>query len=899
MKSRARLLYRLLIWLYPPSMRREFCAEMLDLAEARAVRNRMESRRWSGLRTWGFLARDSLRALPEAYSNSARSYLSSRVRRDGRPRLSLRERILLVLGDLRYAFRNLGRSRGFALAAILTLALGIGANTAIFSVVNGVILRPLPYNDPDELVSIGVIWEGGSGALSTISQPDLRDVQSQVGSIESAAGFSASELTLTGMGNAEAIRGAHVTDGLLEVFQETTLLGRDIRTEENIPDGPRVVLIGHAFWQERMGGTANVLGQTIQLDGAVYEIVGVAPKGFDYPRNAQVWVPYYLNEEDCGRGCQVFSAVGRMREGSTIGVARNELSALSLRLQEQYTESNYGKSLGIMSMEEDVVGDVRTALLVLLGAVGMVLLIACANVANLLLARATVRAGEMAMRSALGAARGRLVQQLLLEASVLAAIAGVLGVALSSIGVSTLLRLAPASIPRLDNVGVDGLVLLFAFGTVIMITLLFGLVPALRLAKTSVASVLNQSGRGKSGSANQDWSRSALLVAEVAFSLMLLFGAGLLLRSFSKLQAVELGFDRDRVLTFRLSLPEIPYDGNGDATVRFFETLEDRIAEIPGVERVGSAFGSPLGGSIASTSAEFLDRPAPPEGQEEVLVTRIATPGYHETLKVPLLSGRAIERTDRNGVTRAAMVSQSLVDKYYPDSDPIGQQIRMGFGWAWGTEEPWTIVGVVGDIRSLRVTRAPRPEIYLSHGQMGATSMSVLVRLAPNAPDVLPAIRREVQALDPNVPLRRIEMLDETVDRQFGPARFYMLLLSIFAAVAVALAGIGLYGVIGYLVSQRTREIGIRIALGAKGADVIRMVLSQGIKPAAVGIGLGVAGAYWSSRVLQSLLYNVETSDITTFTGVTVMLALVVLLAIVMPARKASQIPPVDALRVE
>jgi predicted permease len=765
--------------------------------------------------------------------------------------------------------------------------------------VNGVILRPLPYNDPDELVSIGVIWAGRSGTLSTMSQPDLRDVQAQIGSIESTAGFSASELTLTGMGDAEAISGAHVTDGLLEVFQEAPIFGRDISTEENIPDGPRVVLIGHSFWQERMGGTPDVLGQTVQLDGATYEVVGVAPQGFDYPRNSQVWVPYYLNEDDCGRGCHVFSVVGRMTDGSTVEIARSELSALAARLEEQYVETNYEKSLGIMSMEEDVVGDVRTALLVLLGAVGMVLLIACANVANLLLARASVRAGEMAMRSALGAARGRLVQQLLLEALVLATFAGVLGVALASVGVSTLLRLAPTSIPRLDNVGVDSTVLLFAFGTVILITLLFGLVPALRLARTSVATVLNQSGRGKFGSANQDWSRSALLVAEVAFSLMLLFGAGLLLRSFSKLQAVELGFDRDQVFTFRLSLPEIPYDDDGDATVRFFETLEDRIAEIPGVEQVGSAFGSPLGGSIASTSAEFLDRPAVPEGQEESIVTRIATPGYHETLRVPLIRGRAIDRTDRNGVTRAAMVSQSLVDKFYPNKDPIGQQIRMGFGWAWGTEQPWTIVGVVGDMRSLRVTRAPQPEIYLSHGQMGATNMSVLVRLAPNAPDVLPAIRKEVQALDPNVPLRRIEMLEETVDRQFGPARFYMLLLSIFAAVAVALAGIGLYGVIAYLVSQRTREIGIRIALGAKGGDVIRMVLTQGIKPAAIGIGLGVAGAYWSSRVLQSLLYNVEASDIATFAGVTVMLTLVVLLAIVMPARKASHIPPVDALRVE
>jgi len=826
-------------------------------------------------------------------------YLERRGRPTSESRLSLRERFLLVLSDLRFALRSLNRSRGFALAAILTLALGIGANTAIFSVVNGVILKPLPYNDPDELVTIGVIWEGGSGALSTMSQPDLRDVQAQIRSIESAAGYNATELTLTGMGNAEAIRGAYVTDGLLEVFQEAPHSGRDIRTEENIPDGPRVAVIAHAFWQERLGGSLDVLGQTIQLDGAVYEIVGVAPEGFDYPRNAQIWIPMYNNDDDCGRGCHHMSVVGRLNESSELGIARSELTALSIQLQEQYPEDNYGKSMGIVTLEEDVVGDVRTALLVLLGAVGMVLLIACANVANLLLARGSIRSGEMAIRSALGAARGRLVQQLLLEALVLAAIAGILGVALSSVGVSTLLRFAPSSIPRLDNVGVDLKVLLFAFGTVILITLLFGLVPALRLAKISVATVLNQSGRGKTGSAHQDLSRSALLVAEVAFSMMLLFGAGLLLRSFSKLQAVELGFDRDRVLTFQLSLPEVPYDEDGDRTVHFFETLEDRIAEIPGVQNVGSAFGSPLGGNVASTSAEFLDRPAPPPGQEETLLTRLVTPGYLETLRVPLLHGRSIERTDRNGVTRAALVSQSLVERYYPDKDPIGEQVRMGFGWAWGTEEPWTIVGVVGDMRSHRVTRDPRPEIYLSHGQQGATYMAVLVRLAPNAPDVLPAIRREVQAIDPNVPLRRIEMLEETVDRQFGPARFYMLLLGIFACVAVALAGIGLYGVVSYLVSQRTREIGIRIALGAASGDVLKMVLTQGMRPAVAGILLGVGGAYWGSRVLQALLYNVEPGDLTTFAGVIALLFGIVLLAIALPARRASSIPPVDALRVE
>jgi predicted permease len=389
-----------------------------------------------------------------------------------------------------------------------------------------------------------------------------------------------------------------------------------------------------------------------------------------------------------------------------------------------------------------------------------------------------------------------------------------------------------------------------------------------------------------------------LLAAEVALSLVLLFGAGLLLRSFSKLNAVDLGFDRRSVLTFGISLPDVPYGDDADRTVRFFESLEERIAGLPGVEAVGSAFGSPLGGDRVRANAHFLDRPDPPEGQEEVLITRIVTPGYHQVLRVPLISGRRLERSDRNGVPRAALVGQSLVDRYYADRDPIGQQIRLEFGWGYGTEEPWTIVGVVRDIRSHRVTTPPQPEIYLSQAQMGATYMSLLVRTALGATDVLPAIRREVQAIDANVPLRRVEMLEETVDRQFGPARFYLMLLAIFAGVAVTLAAIGLYGVVAYLVSRRTREIGIRMALGAKGGDVVRMVLSQGIRPAVIGIVLGVVGAFWCSRVLQSLLYNVGPSDLTTFVGVAGLLLGVVVLAILLPARTASRIAPVEALRL-
>jgi predicted permease len=812
--------------------------------------------------------------------------------------MPLRERFLLLLSDIRHAFRNMRRAPAFTVVAILTLALGVGANTAIFSVVNGVLLRPLPYHNPDELVTIGTARPERRQTTGPMSQPDLRDIQSQMSSIETVAGFQSYGLTITGLGDAEVVDGATVTDGLLEVFREVPYLGRDIRADESVPDGHRVVVTGHAFWQERMGGDRGVLGQMLHVEGTAHEIIGVAPPGFDYPDGAQVWVPLYLDTEDCGRGCHLLQTVGRLAAGTTLVATRSEAAALAQRLEESYPEDNYRKGFNILSLEQAVLGDVRTGLLVLLGAVGMVLLIACANVANLLLARASSRSGEMAMRSALGATRGRITQQLLLEALVLASIGGVAGLALAKAGLGTLLGLAPATLPRVENVAIDGTVLLFALAAVFAIAILFGLTPALRLASVSAAGILSKSERGGTGGSTRDLSRSSLLVVEVALSLMLLFGSGLLLRSFSQLTAVDLGFEKERVLTFRLSLPEAPYE-DPDRAVLFFTSLEQRISEIPGVESVGSVFGSPLGGTGARASFELLDRPAPVPGQEEVAIIRVATPGYHRALKIPLIRGRLLESGDRNGTARALLASQRLVDRYYPDQDPIGKQLTLSMGWGYGTEEPWTIVGVVGDVRSVRLTSDPRPEIYVPHAQMGGGYMAVAVRTAPSAPNVLPTIRGEVNAIDPNVPLRGVRTMETTVDRAVGPTRFYVLLLAVFAGVAVALAAIGLYGVVAYLMSRRTREIGIRIALGAERSDVVRMVLVQGIRPAVLGIALGAAGAYAGSRVLQSLLYNVTPEDPLTLVSVTVLLLGVVVAAILLPAGRASRISPVNALRAD
>jgi predicted permease len=565
-------------------------------------------------------------------------------------------------------------------------------------------------------------------------------------------------------------------------------------------------------------------------------------------------------------------------------------------LEQAFPEENYDQQFNVISLEEEVVGDVRTGLLVLLGAVGMVLLIACANVANLLLARASCRSGEIALRSALGASRGRIVQQLLLEAVVLATLGGAMGVGLAQLGLGALLSLAPASLPRAENVVIDANVLVFALLAVVMNALLFGLAPALRLSRVSASATLGRSTRGRTRGPATDLSRSSLLVGEVALSLILLFCAGLLLRSFSQLTAVDLGFDKQDVLTFRLSLPEAQYE-DPDQAVQFFNSFEQRVLGLPGVEAVGSIFGSPLGSARARTGVEFLDREPPPPGQEEVVVIRVTTPGYHEALRIPLVRGRLLESADRTGVARAIVVSQSLVDRYYPNQDPIGKQIELGISFGYDVDGPWTIVGVAGDIRSNSLTSDPVPEIYVPHAQMAGGYMEVVVRTVPGVTDVLESIRREIRTLDPNVPLRGIRTLEATVDRAIGPTRFYLMLLAIFAVVAVALAAVGLYGVAAYLVSRRTREIGVRIALGAQRADVLHLVLLQGIRPVLIGVVVGLGGAYAGSRLLQSLLYNVEPGDLKTALVVTALLLAVVVAAIAIPARRASRIAPMEALR--
>ena len=802
-----------------------------------------------------------------------------------------------LMQDVLYAMRIFRRAPGFTLAAVITLTLGIGATTAVYSVVHGVVLRPLPYEDPDELVTV---WKATPerGNRQVMSQPDLRSIQEEARSFESLAGInSGMNFTLTGMGEAELIPGVRVTDGLLEVFHSPPVLGRDIRTEENVPGGPRVVVIGYSFWQNRLGGDPEVIGRTIELDAIPYEIVGVAPPGFDYPGGTELWRPVYQDVEQCGRGCHMFDVIGRLASGVALEEAGQELLTIASRLEQAYPESNHEKSFEAVTLEDTIVGDVRTALFVLFAAVGFVLLIACANVANLLLAWAPVRTREVAVRAALGASRYRILRQLLVEMLVLSMIAGALGLLTARWGIDLLIGLAPESLPRIDEVTLNVTVLVFALAVTAIVSVLSGLAPAFRLASAPVSSPLNEGGRGGSGSV-KSWTPSALLVVEVGLSLVLLFGTGLLLRSFHELRSVELGFNKESVLSFSLRLPPARYPERDDS-VRFFDSLEERLRALPGVQEVSSSFGNSFEmDDWIYSSFILLDRPEPPPGQRDLANIRVVTPGYFDLLDIPVTRGRAFDLRDREGTVQVAVVSESFSRRFYPGGDPIGKQFLPWF-LGYSIEEPLTIVGVVGDVRSRGLTDEPGPEIYLPQAQAGINRLAVLVRTSAAGIDVLPSIRAEVRELDPNLPLREVSMLEGSVDRAMGTPRFYLTLLFLFAAIALALAAIGLYGVVAFLVSRRTREIGVRMAMGADSGSVTRMILWQGLRPTVLGVALGIGGSYLVARFLGALLYNIEPHDPMILASVTGLLLVVVIAAILIPARRASKLSPVTALRTD
>ncbi len=805
-------------------------------------------------------------------------------------RMSRMERLGGWMQDVRFGVRQLRRNPAFAVVAILTLGLGVGATTAIFSVLNGVLLKPLPYAEPDELVRVWVGPERGN-----MSGPDVLDIQNQLPSVDRLIALSTSSQTITGQGEPFLVRTGRVTEGVLALFRVAPHLGRDLGAFEVEADLPAEVVLGHGLWQRVFGGAPDIIGRTVQVNGISHEVVGVAPPDFAFPSQVEMWVPRAAVREGCQRGCHAWSTIGTLAPGATLAGAQSELDALAVTLEQTYPDTNTNKRFRAVSLQNDLVGDVSRGLWILLGAVAAVLLIACANVANLLLVRASSRAGEMAVRGAMGATRRRLVRQALIESAVLATAGGAVGIAFAYFAVRGMRAVSGASIPRMDAVGVDGPAVLFTLALVAGVTLLFGLSPALRASDKSLADSLGDAGRGALGASNRQ--RRLLVAAEMGLSVVLLVGAGLLLRTFSQLHAVDLGYETQDVVRFGLSLPNAEYEAL-DEVRTFYRTLEGQLAGLPGVESVGSSYGPPLGGGNVVGDVLVNGRPEPAPGNELGASVKSVSPDYLATMRIPLVQGRTLMRSDDTDALPVAVINQTFVREVFPGEDPIGKRVTVSVSFDWGSPE-WTIVGVVGDIRSRSITTDPVSEIYVPHGQFGPGFMTTSLRTAPGVSLPIDAIRREVRALDPNLPIRSLETVQEAIADDVAPTRFYLFLVAVFAGLALLLAAVGLYGVLAYTVSSRTREIGVRVALGAGRRRIARMVVLDGLRPALAGVVGGLFVAALGGRVLESVLYGVEPNDPLVLGTVPVVLLLVAVAAALIPAARAGGMDPSEALRSE
>jgi putative ABC transport system permease protein len=801
--------------------------------------------------------------------------------------------------DIRYAFRRLIKSPAFTVVALLTLALGIGANTAIFSVVNAVLLQPLPYRDSQEIVGIYHLSEG---RRSTMSGPNFTDVKRLATTLQDAAAYTRSRTILTGQGEPVRLDGAQVSASLFDLLGVPAALGRTFRADENEKGKTRVAILSYNLWQQRFGGDRAIVGKRLTLDGVPHEIVGVMPEKFSFPAARAVWTPLEYTEDltTKQRGAWYLQAVGRMKPGVSAEQVRAEIETIGKQLAKQYPDSNEGLDITAVPLHEAMVGDLRKAFWVLLGAVGFVLLIACVNVANLLLARAASRESEFAVRTALGAGRARLVRQLLTESVILSIVGGALGLLLAVWGVEALIALEPQGIPRLTEVRVDPVVIAFTTGLALLTGLLFGLVPAFQSTRSAISSTLKEGGRGALTTRGGARMRTTLVVTEVALAVTLLAGAGLLIRSFSRLASVDPGFNVQPALTFELSLPETRYAEEAQQ-VAFFDQLLPRLKAIPGVKTAGAVISLPLSGSSLVLTFEITGRPPLPPSQQPAMQVRVATPDYFQTIGIPLKKGRYFSDEDRANTPQVVLITEAAAKQYFPNEDPIGKKIVLGWGRA-GTKARagGEVVGIIGDIKDAGLDEPDPPQIYLNYRQWPVEVMSVVLGTAVPPGNVAEAVRRAVYSIDGNLPVANVRTLDELVARSISQPRFYMTLLSVFAAVALALAAIGIFGVLSYAVAQRTREIGIRMALGAHHRSVLRLIVREAMIMASGGVIIGIAAAFLLTRWLVSqLLFDTSAHDPVTFAAVAAVLTFVSLAAAYVPARRATRVDPIVALRAE
>ena len=807
-----------------------------------------------------------------------------------------------MMNDVRIAFRALLSKPAFTLAAMLTLAIGIGANTAVFSVVKAVLLAPLPYQDASEIVILNEVTPSFPNPIS-VSYQNYIDWRDRSRTFETMAAFRTTQMTLTGSGDPERLPVRQVTASVLPMLGVRVPLGRQLSGADDQPGAPGVVILSHGLWSRRFSASPDVLGQTIDLDKQPFTVVGVLPADFELFQNAELYVPIgpwaATLPDDRGWHPGILP-IARLRDGVSIEQARADMETIARQLELEYPQFNRGVRARVTRLSDQLVQNVRPALLMLVGAVGLVLLIACANVASLLLARAVDRQKEIAVRTALGAGRGRLLRQLVVESLVLACAGGVAGILVAAWGVSLLTQMT-TGLPRAGGIGVDSLVLLFALGMSIVTGIVFGLVPAIQATRFDIREALNEEGRGSgSGGVKHHRMRSALVVAEVALALVLLIGAGLLLRSFAALQRVETGFDQSNLLVVDLPLSPTTYRQDLARTTVVERTVE-RVRALPGARAAAVTSGLPMAGGGATITFNIAGKP--PKGPEDYKLAgyRAVSAGYFETLGIPLRKGRTLTDRDRQGAPLVAVINESMARQYFSDIDPLGQ--RFAIGTEPDAESPFIeIVGVVGDTKQ-SFDAGAKAEYYLPYGQYPHPvlagmyrNISLAVRTEGEPAALAPSVRAALQEIDRDQPLVRVRTMEQSIGESVAQPRLRTALLTVFAGVAVILAVFGVYGVMAYTVLQRTQEIGVRVALGASERDVVRMVVRQGALLTAAGVATGLAIAAPATRALEGMLFEMSGLDPITFAGAAVVLATSALLACYLPARRAASVPPIVAL---
>jgi len=807
--------------------------------------------------------------------------------------------------DLRFGVRMLLKHRIFTIVAVLTLALGIGANTAIFSVVQAVLLRALPYSQPEQLVWIWEVCPKDDIKEESASVPNFTDWRNQSQSFKEMSAFAGAAPVLTNAGEPERIPGTSVTANFFVTLGVEPIIGRSFVAEENTPGKNRVVILSHNLWQRRFSSDPQIIGQTITLNGNPHEVVGVMPAGFKNPRPeetrpTELWLPLALDPAQAGRRNDFLRVVARLAPGVNINQARAEMDTITNGLAGQYPQTNFGWGVTILPLHERIVGNLRPALWTLMGAVGFLLLIACANVANLLLARAAARQQEIAVRTALGAGRWRLVRQFLTESVLLSLIGGVTGLVVGWWGIRLLIALSPDNIRRLSEVTLSGQVFAFTSALAILTGVVFGLVPALHAANPNLNKSLKEGGRGTSDGARSGRLRSALVVTEIALALVMLVGAGLMTRSFLRLQQVDPGFNPERVVTSLVSLPATKYP-DGPQIIAFYHQLLERVRDTTGVEYAALGSGVPLAsGSYTTFFVEGRPVPRPEDLQPDADFLRVSR-NYFAALGIQFIRGENFAERYAGGSPGAAIISQSMARKYFADEDPIGKRLTVGNPQPPpGQTVAWrTIIGIVADTPSEQLDTPHYPQLYMPFDQNPQRSLMLIARTAGEPLGVVGALRNATQSLDGNQPLYNIRTMEDLMAASVAPRRFNMVLIGLFAGLGLVLAAVGVYGVISYSVNQRKHEIGIRVALGAGRRDILRLIVGQGLILTMTGVGLGLAAAFALTRLLEGLLFGVGVRDPLTFAGVAAVLAVVALLACYLPARRATRVDPMIALRHE